>query len=201
MLVDIILDNQEGKPETVTWRNSRLALWAKIRERRDADFTSAAKFTSADAARKYAMERARGEVQIFLAEIFRRSSAKAAATFVSEAPFGWWDRAEILLDTGELVPSLIRRSYPSPSFASKLQELEQAQAKIGLYWGPWIRHWLKIVEQETGIAIDNAAQAASDAADTLWTWGEYAAAIIKYGPPVLVGTVVVAGIVFVARKS
>ena len=49
--MDVILDNPDSRPETITWRNNRLALWKKIRDRRDADFTEASRFTSTEKAR------------------------------------------------------------------------------------------------------------------------------------------------------
>lgn len=198
--MDVILDNPEGKPETIAWRNSRLALWSKIRERRDADFASAARFTSADKARDYAMQRARGEVQIFLAEVLRRASATGAAQFLTEAPFGWYDRPEILLDTGELIPRLIRRSYPSVTYAAKLQELEKQKAKIDTYWGPWIRNWVEVTVQETGVQLDAAAKVVGDAYDTAKKTAEYAGLALRYGPPVLLGAGLLFGTIYIVRR-
>lgn len=197
---DIILDNLEGKPETINWRSNRLKLWSTIRQRRDEDFASAARFTSHEAARDYAMKRAAGEVRPFLADVLRRSSATAAAQFVGAAPYGWWDKPEILLDTGELVPRLVNRSYPSASFAEALQELEKERAQIDTEWGPWVRHWMTVVEQETGVQIDAAAEVLQSGADVARTWAAFMGNVIKYGPPILLGSAIVVGVVAFGRR-
>lgn len=192
--MDVVIDNPESRPETIAWRNNRLQLWAKLRERRDTDFAQAARFTTSDRARQYAMERARGEVKWFMADVLRRSSATAAASFVNEAPYGWFETPEILLDTGELVPRLIRRSYASPSFAAKLQDLEKRKAEIDAYWGPWIRDWMTTLEQEAGVRIDNAAAAAAEVGSSVAQGFDLAKKVLKYGPPVLLGGAALMGV-------
>ena len=95
---------------------------------------------------------------------------------------------------------MIRRSYPWPTYAAKLQELEKEQAAIDSHWGPWISNWVEVTAQEAGIQIDNAREAAGQAYETARSAAELARIAVKYGPPVLLGTVVVAGVVFVIRR-
>lgn len=186
----------DNDPATIAWRNNRLRLWDLIRKRRDDDYNGALKHTTPEKARDYANSRARPEVMAFLPEILRNCTLQAATDFLANAPdFNTIiSRPETLLDSGETVPRLIRRSFPNASWGAKLVELQKEKAKIDTDWVAWADHWYTTVRQEIGVQVDAATQGASDFADVLRK-------VVKYGPAIAVGTVGLVVVLVVAGRK
>lgn len=179
-----IIDN-ENSPTTLNWRSNRLAIWEKLRKLRDADYFSAAKHTTPEAAAKYANERIRATVRAFMAEILKRSSQAAASDFVRNAPPDWIPKTERLLDDGELVPRLIRRAYPFVTWAKSIADLEKAQAAIDSNWGAWTNFYLDKLGYQVSSGFDSVGEAAEGVAGSIGGFLSSAGMVLKYAPYVL----------------
>ena len=201
----MILDN-ENSSATIKWRQDRLAVWDMIIARRNQDYAQAAKHTSPGAAAKYADGRIRATVRTFLAEVLKRAPQNAAADFLLHAPADWGPNTENLLAADEHHPRLIRRSYPFPTWAAELTDLEKKKAEIDADWGSWLSFYTDKLSQDIKIDLTAAGTAAGNVAsgvggalgDLGKGVGEFfstTGTIIKYAP---YAALVVGGFVVVA---
>lgn len=197
MSFDVI--NNENAPATINWRNNRLLVWRKIVAMRNSDYMSAAKHTTPEAAAKYANDRVRATVRTFMAEILKRASQAAVGDFLSNAPPDWIPKTERLLDDSELVPRLIRRSYPFVTWAKDISDLQKAKAEIDASWVAWTNFYMDKIGYQVSAGVDSAEAAASSFAGQVSGFFEGAGTVIKWAPYVLAGTAVIV-IVAAVRK-
>ena len=182
--------NNENAPATLNWRNNRLVVWQKIAASRNADYTSAAKYTSPEAAAKYANDRVRATVRTFMAEILKRASQTAVLDFLSNAPPDWIAKTERLLDDSELVPRLIRRAYPFVTWAKDISDLQKSKAEIDTSWTAWTNFYLDKLGYQASSGFDSAEAAAGAFAGGVSGFFQGAGTVIKWAPYVLAGTAV-----------
>lgn len=148
------LSEMETIPQTQNYRVERLKLWRLIQEKRKEYEDAARKHGATDEAASQAADRhVRGEVNIFLDELFTHSRVSKAADFVMAAPREWGVRSELLLDVDPLVPNMIAASYPSAAWAGHVDAVERAVADDQKSWALWLSRRLEAV----GHASETAA--------------------------------------------
>lgn len=184
-MIDVI--ENENAPATINWRNNRLAVWKQIVQTRDKDYAAAAKHTNSEAAAKYANDRVRATVRTFVADILKRASQTAAADFVANAPPDWIPKTERLLNDGELVPRLIRRSYPFVTWAKEIATLQKDKAAIDSSWGAWANFYFDKLGYQVGSGLDSAGEVAGGVAEGVGGFLSSAGTVLKYAPYALAG--------------
>lgn len=119
----------EQLPETKNYRASRLQVWTLLVDRHRQDRDRALQHgASSEQATKYADERMRGEVAVFLWDMLPHAHRDAAALFFEKSPAGWISMPEILLPL-PLVPDLIARSYSKVLWAQGINQLTREYAE------------------------------------------------------------------------
>ena len=133
----------ETAPATLNYRKQRLAVWTQIKQRHDAYVVSAQKHgATREQAEAAAGRDVRGQVRWLVGELLAHAQGQDAATFVIAAPREWGARAEILLAADPVVPDLIARAYPVPTWAAKLDMLTQQVAADDAAWQAWVERML-----------------------------------------------------------
>lgn len=121
------------------WRTAQVKKWDTIRKSFDKDFTAAAKNTNEDDARLYAAEKQRPNIRAFLYDVLRRSPKPSATDFLNNAPPMWIAETERLFDDVELVPRLIRRSYPTVwPWAKNITVKNNLSFVTDVKWRDWV---------------------------------------------------------------
>lgn len=132
--------NIETSNETTQWRQKKLTAWAQLRKDRDAKYKAASKTKTSANAKQYAADQIRGPTREFIYDILRRTSQSAALDFLRNMPLGALSRTEKLLDELDLVPRLIRRSYPAVMpWAQNIRIAENSNVRNNSQWAAWMR--------------------------------------------------------------
>lgn len=137
----------EQLPETQNYRASRLQVWALLVDRHRQDRDRALQHgASPEQATKYADERMRGEIAVFLWDLLPHAHRDAAALFFERSPAGWIKAPELLLPL-PLVPDVIARSYSQVQWAQGTNQLtrEYAEDKARLE-----KHSMQVMESFFG---------------------------------------------------
>lgn len=130
----------ESNIETIKWRQKKLSAWAQFTKDRDAFYKTASKSRPASVARTYAAEQIRRPCREFLYDVLRRASQSAALDFLRNLPIGAVEKTEKLLDESELVPRLIRRSYPAVMpWAQNIRLPDNGNLKNTAEWSAWLK--------------------------------------------------------------
>jgi hypothetical protein len=129
-----VVEKEQGT-ETQNYRAARRQVWQAIIASRNAYREQAKKHGADPGAAIAASDKAiRGDVRIFVMETLTHVSAAAAADFFERAPRTWGTTTEVLLDEGQLVPTLIDRSYPHAQWAKDIDVLTRAVAEDDASW-------------------------------------------------------------------
>ena len=116
-------------PETQNYRASRLQLWTELVQRHREDRDRALQHgATPEQATKYANERMRGELAVFVWDLLPHAHRDAAALFFEKSPAGWIQAPEILLPL-PLVPDVIARSYSKALWAQGINQLTREYAE------------------------------------------------------------------------
>lgn len=150
----------ETSPETAAYRDSQKKVWTALGERRAAYLADATRHGATPAqASEAAAKHVRGEIRAFLTELIAGAPGPAVGTFFMNAPHGWMDNTEVLLDDPRAVLELIRHCYPSNQWAGRIHALAKAHAEDMKTWGGWA----EMVRQEIGLVAAKGADAAGAA--------------------------------------
>lgn len=151
----------ETDAATIAWRTKKHAAWTKIQQDREAAYKQAVKNKNVVDATAFAGNKVRVPIREFLYEIIRRTSQVSALDFLQSAPLDWITGTEKLLDAGELVPRLVRRSYPAVMvWAQPIRLAEHASIKTNIKWHTWVQALgeplgFQVAEEATVVGLEH----------------------------------------------